>query len=91
MTAVECEKYEEVGKRLIDTINKQTESLHLMAQPSTNNAVTRISNVNQQRTQIHSIESASVKDIFIILNNMAVIFMKMKRLSFANILMNCSI
>lgn len=72
---------------MVDSIQKQANQILTSAQDSGARLNVRTTNQNMNRTQIHLIELVEVKEIFVMLNNFATIFMKLKDLNKASILM----
>jgi len=70
-------KHEEAGNKLVDSIQKQANQILTAVQDSGTRLNARTTNQNMNRTQIHSIASTEVKEIFVMLNNFAIIFMKL--------------
>ena len=76
-------KWQEAGKRIIETVVKTGNavgSVQAMVQQS-----------RQQRTQIHSIDNSSVHEIFVMINNFAVLYMQNQEYKHAFVLLQCAI
>ena len=80
-------QWKEAGKRLIEAIIKTSNAA------GSNQALT--SQNRPQRTQIHStiytIDDHSVRDIFIMINNFAVMYMQQGEYKNAHVLLQCAI
>ena len=62
---------------MVDSIQKQANQILTSAQDSGARLNVRTTNQNMNRTQIHLIELMEEKEIFVMLNNFAIIFMKL--------------